>query len=97
MGGLCSQSRLAPSLCFVRPSHSFSEANFRIIVRGIVEFAMHMEAACTKPEYLRILLDDDKASRRSRGKAFQKSPSTLTEASNRRLQQFVVGDGAKPA
>ncbi|NEJ97343.1 DUF5677 domain-containing protein [Rhizobium ruizarguesonis] len=69
---------------------------FRILVRGIVECAMHMEAACFRPEYLQILLDDDKASRVSRGKAFQKIAPNLTEDSNRRLQQFVMGDGTKP-
>jgi hypothetical protein len=69
---------------------------FRIIVRGVVECAMHMEAASTKPEYLKILLDDDKASRLSRGRAFQKIAVNLTEESNRQLQQFVMGDGTKP-
>lgn len=72
------------------------QLGFRILVRGIVECAMHMEAACSRPEYLQILLDDDKASRVSRGKAFQKIAVNLSEESNRRLQQFVMGDGTKP-
>lgn len=72
------------------------QLGFRIIVRGVVECAMHMEAACTRPEYLKILLDDDKASRLSRGKAFQKIAINLTEESNRQLQRFVMGDGTKP-
>ncbi|MGZ2442233.1 DUF5677 domain-containing protein [Sinorhizobium medicae] len=71
------------------------QLGFRILVRGIVECAMHMEAACSRPEYLQILLDDDKASRISRGKAFQKIAVNLTEEANRRLQQFVMGDGTK--
>jgi hypothetical protein len=69
---------------------------FRVIVRGIVECAMHMEAACNRPEYLQILFDDDRASPISRGKAFQKIAVDLTEEANRQLQQFVMGDGNKP-
>ena len=72
------------------------QLGFRIIVRGVVECAMHMEAACSQPEYLKILLEDDKASRISRGKAFQKIAVNLIEASNRELQQFVMGDGTRP-
>ncbi|MGR9229379.1 DUF5677 domain-containing protein [Rhizobium leguminosarum] len=69
---------------------------FRIMARGIIECAMHMEAACNTPEYLTILFDDDKSSRISRGKLFQKTATNLSEEANRELQQFVMGDGTKP-
>ncbi|MBY5660931.1 DUF5677 domain-containing protein [Rhizobium leguminosarum] len=65
---------------------------FRIMARGIIECAMHMESACTTAEYLPILYDDDQASRISRGKLLQKT-TELSEEANRELQQFVMGNG----
>ncbi|GGD11082.1 hypothetical protein [Aureimonas glaciei] len=65
---------------------------FRIMARGIIECAMHMESACTTAEYLPILYDDDQASRISRGKLLQKS-TQLSEEANRELQQFVMAVG----
>ncbi|PRA82543.1 hypothetical protein CQ054_19730 [Ochrobactrum sp. MYb29] len=65
---------------------------FRIMARGIIECAMHMESAYTTDEYLPILYDDDQASRISRGKLLQKT-TELSEEANRKLQQFVMGDG----
>ena len=65
---------------------------FRIMARGIIECAMHMESACTTDEYLPLLYDDDKASRISRGKLLQKT-TELSEEANRELQKFVMGDG----
>lgn len=65
---------------------------FRIMARGIIECAMHMESACTTDEYLPLLYDDDKASRISRGKLLQKT-TELSEEANSELQKFVMGDG----
>ncbi|WP_155246254.1 MULTISPECIES: DUF5677 domain-containing protein [Agrobacterium] len=69
---------------------------FRILARGIIECAMHMDAACNTSEYLTILFEDDKSSRVSRGKLFQKMATNLSEDANRELQQFVMGEGTKP-
>ncbi len=91
----------------VRPSRRFpmsavtllrqnEQVSFRIMARRAVACAMHIEAASTRTEYFDGLLIDDKASRISLRKVFQKVAVDLTEEANRELQQCFGRWAAAP-
>jgi hypothetical protein len=72
------------------------QVSFRIMARRAVACAMHIEAASTRTEYFDGLLIDDKASRISLRKVFQKVAVDLTEEANRELQHCFGRWAAAP-
>ena len=52
--------------------------DLRSSCRGIIECAMHMDAAQSKPDYVKTIKDDDTASRRSRAKRYQAAANPET-------------------